>query len=74
MNKGEPLMNKQNIKKFILYLVRWQLSTPILALCMFFIPLNTMEKTIIANLIGGIIFFFVDKQIFKEPLDNTKNL
>jgi len=54
-------MNKQNIKKFILYLVRWQLSTPILALCMFFIPLNTMEKTIIANLIGGIIFFFVDK-------------
>ena len=63
-------MNKQNIKKFVLYLVRWQLSTPILALCMLFIPLNTMEKTIIANLIGGIIFFFVDKQIFKEPLDN----
>ena len=54
-------MNKQNIKKFVLYLVRWQLSTPILALCMLFIPLNTMEKTIIANLIGGIIFFFVDK-------------
>jgi putative flippase GtrA len=51
--------------KFIKYLVRWQLSTPILAIILYFLPFNYIIKTIIANLIGGIIFFWVDKKIFK---------
>lgn len=52
---------------FILYLVRWQLSSPILYFCMKKLPIkNNLAKTIIANLIGGTIFFFVDKYfIFK---------
>lgn len=53
-------------KRFILYLIRWQLSTPILALCLNFLNLGTLLNTIIANLIGGIIFYFVDKKIFKK--------
>ena len=57
-------MNKQ--KRFVLYLIRWQLSTPILALCMVLMGgWNTVVATIVANLIGGVMFYFVDKQIFK---------
>lgn len=54
------------MKKFLLYLIRWQLSSPILALCLHFLGFGTIVNTIIANLIGGIIFFFIDRQIFKD--------
>lgn len=54
-------------KKYLLYLLRWQLSSPILALCLYFLGgIGTVLATIIANLIGGLIFFWVDKYIFKE--------
>jgi len=58
-------MMKVNIKRYTLYLARWQLSTPILALVL--IWLSTTDRwtaTIIANLIGGLIFFWVDRYIF----------
>ena len=45
------------MKKFILYLLRWQLSSPILYLCLNNLKLNNFWNTIIANLIGGCIFF-----------------
>lgn len=55
------------MKKFILYLIRWQLSSPILAVCLVWLAsLGTVWATIIANLIGGCVFFFVDKKIFKS--------
>ena len=55
------------IKKYLLYLLRWQLSSPILALCLLWLGgIGTVWATIIANLIGGLIFFWVDKYIFKE--------
>ena len=56
-------------KKYLLYLIRWQLSTPILAIVLSLLTnMNTWIATIIANLIGGLIFFWVDKIIFrKEP-------
>lgn len=49
---------------FILYLIRWQLSTPVLALCLHFLNLGTLLNTIVANLVGGIIFYWVDRYIF----------
>ena len=53
--------------KFIMYLVRWQLSSPLLALCLWWLePVGVVWATVIANLIGGCLFFFVDKMIFKE--------
>lgn len=53
------------IKKYVLYLIRWQLSTPILAMCIiFFVSLGSVWATIIANLIGGLVFFWVDRYIF----------
>jgi hypothetical protein len=53
-------------KSYLLYLGRWQLSTPILAVCMIlFASVGTFWATIFANLIGGLIFFWVDRKIFK---------
>lgn len=55
------------IKQYILYLLRWQLSTPILAIVLKILSnMSTLAATIIANLIGGLIFFWVDKIIFKN--------
>ena len=55
------------MKKFVLYLVRWQLSSPILAVCMVWMGgWNVAVATIVANLIGGCIFFWVDKWIFGD--------
>lgn len=51
--------------RFLLYLLRWQLSTPILALILFVMAdFNTFTATVVANLVGGILFFFVDAWIF----------
>lgn len=56
--------------RFIAYLIRWQLSTPILAICMkLFSNYNNWQRTAIANLIGGVIFFWIDKLIFKNKIE-----
>ena len=58
---------KSGAKKFMLYCLRWQMSSPILALCLFWLaPLGTVWATIIANLVGAMIFYWVDKVIFKK--------
>ena len=63
------------MKKYILYILRWQLSTPILALVLCMLHTNEILETIIANLIGGIIFFWVDKKIFNEkPKRKVENI
>lgn len=55
------------MKRFLLYLLRWEMSTPILAVCVKWLtPLGYWGSAIVANLIGGVIFFWVDKQIFKK--------
>jgi len=53
------------MKKFLLYLLRWQLSTPII----WFVVRNLgtgLMATVIANFIGGCIFFWIDKIIFRS--------
>lgn len=57
--------------RFLAYLIRWQLSSPILALCMWVMGgWNIVIATILANLIGGCIFYFVDKRIFGNKNDD----
>lgn len=51
------------MKRFLLYLFRWQLSTPILWLVVSRLGVG-LWPTILANLIGGAIFFWVDRFIF----------
>ena len=59
------------IKKYVLYLIRWQLSTPILAVVLIWLSnMNTLLATVIANLIGGLIFFWIDKFIFRTLSQN----
>ena len=59
------------IKKYLFYLFRWQLSTPILALVLFWLnDWNVTLATVVANLIGGLIFFWVDRIIFKVDFSN----
>ena len=56
--------------RFILYLTRWQLSTPILwGVLKVMLPYTgELMATIIANLIGGCIFFWIDKWIFRKSV------
>lgn len=55
------------IKKFLMYALRWQLSTPILAVCViYFKPFGDTVSTIIANAIGACIFFWVDRWLFRR--------
>lgn len=62
------------IKSYLLYLIRWQLSTPILAPVIAIFkhsptPFGTAEDWLgssVANLIGGCIFYFVDRWIFHK--------
>ncbi len=58
-----------NFKKYFLYLIRWQLSTPILAIALIWLnPFGQWPATIVANFIGGLIFFWVDKFIFTSRI------
>jgi hypothetical protein len=64
-------LDKKTIKKYILYLGRWQLSTPVLVAVNLLIGLvlpttgiGAVVSAIIANFVGGLIFFWIDKKIF----------
>lgn len=53
------------IKKYLLYLIRWQLSTPILAIVLWWLSdMNAIVASVVANLIGGLVFFWADRRIF----------
>ena len=56
------------MKKLLLYLLRWQASTPILSVITWLMidAYGSVISAIVANLIGGLIFFKVDKMIFKN--------
>lgn len=56
------------MKRFLVYLLRWQLSTPIIALVTYLIveECGALITAIIANLIGGVIFYKIDKLIFSD--------
>lgn len=53
------------MKRFLIYLGRWQLSTPILWVVIWYLG-PSLESTIIANLIGGTLLFKVDDYIFNK--------
>ena len=57
-------MNKDLRHRYLIYLLRWQLSTPILAPCLKYLApcLGALGATIVANLIGGLLFFWFDRR------------
>jgi len=62
---------KLNWRRFALYLGRWQLSGVVLAPILYLMthahPLDSALATIVANLIGGSVFYWIDLKIFKKP-------
>lgn len=55
------------MKKFLLYLLRWESSSLILAPCLTLLGgLGVVPATIIANAVGAVVFFWCDLLIFKE--------
>jgi hypothetical protein len=67
IKKGGMTMNL--VKQYVLYLLRWQLSSPILAgVLILMINQNRWTATIVANFIGGLIFFWIDKYIFRNSV------
>ena len=54
------------MRKLVPYMIRWQLSTPILAVAVYYLPGGTLVRAAIANLIGSLIFFPVDKWIMTK--------
>ena len=62
------------MSKFLAYLLRWQASTIILWPVIQYLPIESvLEKTIIANIIGGCIFFNIDRLIFGNYKTRKKN-
>lgn len=52
--------------KLLLYILRWQLSTPVLALFVWLLQdYGSVVSSIVANFVGSLIFYCVDKRIFK---------
>lgn len=63
-----PVAMDVSLRRYALYLVRWQLSTPILAVVLVWLAsFGELAATVVANLIGGLIFFWVDRFIFTSP-------
>lgn len=62
---GERLL--EGDVRFFLYLIRWQLSSPLLFVCLVGLAdkVGVFWSTIISNLVGGTVFYFVDKRILK---------
>ena len=61
------------LKKFIIYVFRWQLSTSLLWLVVHMLGVG-IGSTVIANLIGSSIFFWVDKFIFNAQKSKITEL
>lgn len=62
------------MKRFFVYLFRWQLSTLILAPVVALFS-NAWVAAFVANLIGGCIFYWVDRWIFNtRELSNEWNI
>jgi hypothetical protein len=55
------------MKRFLIYLFRWQLSTLVLAPVMWGLQgFNVWLIAGVSNLIGGCLFYLIDKRIFKS--------
>ena len=62
-----------NFKRYALYLVRWQLSTaPLGWFCIWLASAGKLTATVVANLIGGLIFFWIDAFIFTNARFNAQ--
>jgi len=54
----------------MVYALKWQMGSPLIALVLWVMNMagsqNTLVNIIIANIVGAIVFYPVDKKIFKK--------
>lgn len=67
------MKHKVNMQRLIAYLLRWQMSTPILAAVTYWLSdYGTILSSIAANLIGGMLFYKIDEKIFSNHKEKTE--
>ena len=63
-------MRNWQIKRKLAYALKWQMGSPLIALILWVMnkagSQNTLVNIIIANIVGAIIFYPIDKKIFKK--------
>lgn len=63
-------MRNWQIKRKLAYALKWQMGSPLIALILWVMnkvgSQNTLVNIIIANIVGAIVFYPVDKKIFKK--------
>lgn len=61
------------MRRLIAYILRWQMSTPILAVVTYWLSgYGTILSSIAANLIGGMLFYKIDEKIFNNHKETTE--
>jgi len=58
-------VTRTDLLRYPLYLLRWQLSSPLLAVVTLWLG-SGWGPAVVANLIGGLLFFWVDRFLFKS--------
>jgi hypothetical protein len=62
-----------NWKRYGVYLLRWQASTPVLAaIGILLVSYGQIVAAIVANFIGGLFFFWIDQFIFTSNALSTQ--
>ena len=64
-------MRNWQIKRKLAYALKWQMGSPLIAFILWVMSnkagsQNVLDNTNIANIVGAIIFYPVDKKIFKK--------
>lgn len=69
-------MRNWQIKRKLIYALKWQMGSPLIAFILWVMnkvgSQNTLVNIIIANIVGAIVFFPVDKKIFKNRSDTDE--
>ena len=70
-------MRNWQIKRKLIYALKWQMGSPLIAFILWVMAnkagsQNVLVNTIIANIVGAIIFYPVDKKIFKNRSDTDE--
>jgi membrane protein YqaA with SNARE-associated domain len=61
-------------KRYFMYIGRWQMSSFVLFPIIYLLNDKPLLATILGNLVGGMIFWYVDKWIFRSKKSDNKEI
>lgn len=65
------ILRDYTTRKFWKYALRWETSSLILAPMMYIQDLPNWLKVVLANFVGAVVFFKVDKRIFRHKQSSS---